>query len=398
MNCEEMMNIRQVRHGMKLRAGEEGMQRHIRWIYFADAAVEFTDKYKLADFIYGEELVIITNKRFTDDEDAFLEMLDGINRKNVAGVVIDEGNITPQMIRYCNEQKLPLFEMTLKIRMVDFSHLVCSALVEEESNANSRERILSSILFSSEIHSSDIREQAEHLDIDLSQRHMAVVVRLYDTEDHKASSMREPVQKLISNALMLFGLHHPLMLWQVNKSVLMLPADFFSRDLLVSILENIERQITTRCQTGVRIGIGSAYQEIEDLKKSYVEAKNALGILGNIHRDQNIFFYENLGIYSMIAQIDNPHFMTEYVKNTLGPLIKADQMQEGSLLGTLEAYLRNNCNANATAESLFIHKNTLRYRMDKIRRILDRDLDHIDQFLELELAFAILHYQENQNS
>ena len=114
--------------------------------------------------------------------------------------------------------------------------------------------------------------------------------------------------------------------------------------------------------------------------------------------DHKVDIYENLGIYSMIAQIDNPHFMTEYVKNTLGPLIKADQMQEGSLLGTLEAYLRNNCNANATAESLFIHKNTLRYRMDKIRRILDRDLDHIDQFLELELAFAILHYQENQNS
>ena len=72
-------------------------------------------------------------------------------------------------------------------------------------------------------------------------------------------------------------------------------------------------------------------------------------------------------------------------------------MQEGDLCETLEAYLMHDCNANATAESLFIHRNTMRYRLDKIRHILDIDLSELSECLELKLAFAILKYRKNRD-
>ena len=71
-------------------------------------------------------------------------------------------------------------------------------------------------------------------------------------------------------------------------------------------------------------------------------------------------------------------------------------MQEGELCETLEAYIEHGCNANATAEALFIHRNTMRYRMDKIKRILEDDLNDISVFLELKLAFAIKRYRDNR--
>ena len=109
-----------------------------------------------------------------------------------------------------------------------------------------------------------------------------------------------------------------------------------------------------------------------------------------------IYFYEKLGIYSLIAQISNGKFLDDYVESRIGELIKADQMQEGGLCETLETYLAHNCNANAAAEYLFIHRNTMRYRMDKIKRILDDDINDMEVFLELKLAFAIKRYRENR--
>jgi len=84
------------------------------------------------------------------------------------------------------------------------------------------------------------------------------------------------------------------------------------------------------------------------------------------------------------------------MESRIGKLIKADQMQEGELCETLEAYLEHNCNANATAEALYIHRNTMRYRMDKIRKILEDDISDLSVFLELKLAFAIKRYRENR--
>ncbi len=62
----------------------------------------------------------------------------------------------------------------------------------------------------------------------------------------------------------------------------------------------------------------------------------------------------------------------------------------------METYLEHNCNANAAAEALFIHRNTMRYRMDKIKRILDDDISDMSVSLELKLAFAIKRYRDNR--
>ena len=97
--------------------------------------------------------------------------------------------------------------------------------------------------------------------------------------------------------------------------------------------------------------------------------------------EEKVYFYENLGIYSLIAQISNGKFLDEYMESRIGKLIKADQMQEGELCETLEAYLEHN---------------TMRYRMDKIRKILEDDISDLSVFLELKLAFAIKRYRENR--
>lgn len=406
MNCEDLMNMKQIRNGMKLVAGEKGVDRNIRWIYFADCVQCLKEGFNLAELIHGEELVIVTNESLTGDDEKIIDMIRVMFSKNIAGFVINEGQISQRVIDYCNEIELPLYELSVELHLIDLSQIVCKALVEEESNTNSRERILSSILYTDNLNVEEIMEQANYLGVNLSGKYRIVVIQMHEPEglpnqkktadEGHLMEVRENIKKSIETEFRSYGMRHLMVLSQPNAAVVLLPAELFSRDLLITILTNIMNRGEGKYHISMKAGVGTAYEYIEDFKKSYQEAKNALAISKIVTREQKVYFYENLGIYSLIAQITNGKFLDDYIESRIGKLIKADQMQEGELCETLETYLEHNCNANATAEALFIHRNTMRYRMDKIKRILDDDINDMSIFLELKLAFAIKRYRDNR--
>ena len=406
MNCEDLMNMKQIRKGMKLIAGEKGINRNIRWIYFADCIQCLNDDFNVAELIHGEELVIVTNESLTDNDEKILDMIRVMIDKDIAGFVINEGQISKQVIDYCNEIELPLFELSVDLHLIDLSQIVCKALVEEESNTNSRERIFATILYNDNLNIEEIMEQTNYLGVNLSGEYRVVVLQMYEHNgDVNGKSMlnevylmevRESTKKSIETEFRSYGIRHLMVLSQHNSAAILLPAELFSRDLLIAILTNIMKREEGKYHIFMKAGVGTAYEYIKDFKKSFQEARNALSISNMVTKKQKVYFYEDLGIYSLIAQISNGQFLDDYVENKIGKLIKADQMQDGDLCETLETYLEHNCNANATAEALFIHRNTMRYRMDKIKRILNDDINDMSMFLELKLAFAIKKYRENR--
>lgn len=406
MNGEDLMNMKQIKEGMRLVAGERGIDRNIRWIYFADCVQCLKEDFDLAEFIHGEELVIVTNESLTGDDDKIIEMIQAMFGKNIAGFVINEGQISQKVIDYCNDIELPLYELSLDLHLIDLSQIVCKALVKEEINTNSRERILSSILYTDNLDIKEILDQASYLGVDLSGKHRIVIVHMHEKKRKTDSSKQvdegqlmeiyENLKKRIEAKFRAHGLRYVMLLSQPDAAVILLPADLFSRDLLTMILTNIMNEEEALYEVSMKAGVGTAYEYIQDFKNSYQEAKNALSISKIASQEEKVFFYENLGIYSIIAQINNGKFLDDYIESKIGKLIKADNMQEGELCETLEAYIEHGCNANATAEALFIHRNTMRYRMDKIKRILEDDLNDISVFLELKLAFAIKRYRDNR--
>lgn len=406
MNCEDLMNMKQIRNGMKLVAGEKGVGRNIRWIYFADCVQCLKDEVDLTELIHGEELVIVTNESLTGNDEKIIDMIRVMYSKNIAGFVINEGQISQSVIDYCNEIELPLYELSVNLHLIDLSQIVCKALVEEESNTNSRERILSSILYTEHLDVEGIMEQANYLGVNLSGKHRIVVLHVNAPEgvekkkqqldEGRLMEIRENIKKSVETEFRSYSMRHLMVLSQGEYVVTLLPSEVFSKDLLVTILMNIMKRGEANYHISMKSGIGTGYEYLEDFKKSYQEAKNALTISRIAPNEEKVYFYENLGIYSLIAQISNGKFLDEYMESRIGRLIKADQMQEGELCETLEAYLEHNCNANATAEALYIHRNTMRYRMDKIRKILEDDISDLSVFLELKLAFAIKRYRENR--
>lgn len=83
-----------------------------------------------------------------------------------------------------------------------------------------------------------------------------------------------------------------------------------------------------------------------------------------------------------------------FYKRELGKLIEYDKINNTQLCQTLEVYLENDKVTATTAEALFIHRNTLRYRLQKIRALLDKDLDKTTNYVDIVLAFKIKKYTE----
>lgn len=136
-------------------------------------------------------------------------------------------------------------------------------------------------------------------------------------------------------------------------------------------------------------GIGNNYDELRKLDKCFKEAKIALSIAKSFSSSQSdkILLYESLGIYRIISMIDNLDELKTFCNDFLSDLKEYDKNHNDVLMETLHVYLKNNCIIKETAKSLFIHSNTVTYRLKKIQSILKHDLNALE--VRLTYLFAL---------
>ncbi|UAL53039.1 PucR family transcriptional regulator [Metabacillus dongyingensis] len=141
----------------------------------------------------------------------------------------------------------------------------------------------------------------------------------------------------------------------------------------------------------VYAGIGNEYSSILQLKKSYLEALEVINAAKFIGTPEKLpFIYSKLGIFRYLETISKHHGMTGYNNKNLQILQKKDQESQTRLLQTLEIYLLNNCRIKPTAEQLFIHTNTLKYRINQIADLTSIDFDDFHARIQLYIDLQLI--------
>jgi PucR family transcriptional regulator, purine catabolism regulatory protein len=155
-----------------------------------------------------------------------------------------------------------------------------------------------------------------------------------------------------------------------------------------------DEQTGNRLQTAIRriypslqvaVAIGREYDDLVDFHHSYREAAETLTLGQQLHGPHFVAAYDQMVIYRLLGEVPTDG-LERHVEEALGPLIEFDRHHNGALLETLECYLRNNRNRAATARELFVHYNTLRYRLNRIERLLGGRTDERGVWLTIELA------------
>lgn len=398
MNCTDMIQMPELKDVLKLKAGENGLWHPVRWIYFADCLQCIKSEYMIENYIHGGEFVILTNRSVTDDSEMLMTLIGQMWEHGIAALGINEGQISEELLEYCEEKKLPLFELPEKFPLIDLSQIMCRRLVQEENDRNAAEQLFSSILDAEHLSREHVMAQARQLNIDLEG---SFCVAEFAFESLKSGGDKEDsltlgqnIKRMINTEFSFYTKEDILILPQAGYILVLIPVsqpgDGQIRDILVQIVERVQRELGI----SLSVGIGNSASYLDEVKRSRSEASAAIRAASATGMSGRIFFYKDQGIYTLISHIDDTRVLDEYVETQIGKLLRYDELNAGNLCETLENYLAHSCNAKKTAEDMFLHRNTLNYRMKKISELLNCEFEDLDKCLALKLAFLIIKYRE----
>ena len=159
--------------------------------------------------------------------------------------------------------------------------------------------------------------------------------------------------------------------------------------------EKIEKRIEKELGIKTYIGIGTPANHLRELADRFKEAHIAIDIGRVFDVDKTIICYENLGIGRLIYQLPTTLcdiFLSEVFKRN--PIESLDQ----ETLLTIDKFFENNLNVSETSRKLFVHRNTLVYRLEKIKKITGLDLREFDHAIVFRVALMVKKYLISQES
>lgn len=152
---------------------------------------------------------------------------------------------------------------------------------------------------------------------------------------------------------------------------------------------SIEESLRSGSESTVVVGIGTVATHLRDLAKAYKEAQIAIEVGKVFDTEKYVINYENLGIGRLIYQLPTTlceMFLQEvFKKNPIDALDK-------ETLFTIHKFFENNLNVSETARKLFVHRNTLVYRLEKIKKITGLDLREFDDAITFKVALMVKKY------
>ncbi len=168
---------------------------------------------------------------------------------------------------------------------------------------------------------------------------------------------------------------------ETKKSIEMADLEKLAR----SIIDTLSGEFYTHCT----IGIGTIVDGIKELSTSFKEAQIALEVGKVFDTEKTIVSYENLGIARIIYQLPTTlceTFLKEVFKS--GSIESLDQ----ETLFTIQKFFENNLNVSETSRKLFVHRNTLVYRLEKIKKLTGLDLREFEHAIVFKIALMVKKY------
>ena len=154
--------------------------------------------------------------------------------------------------------------------------------------------------------------------------------------------------------------------------------------------DEIRKKVNEKVDFTVTVGIGEYKDDVFAIKESYEEAKEAISVSRAISKENNTSSYEKLGAYRLLDSFYNKEKAEKFLNSYLGDLIAYEEKNNINLIKSLKILIRNDWNMKEAAKKLYIHYNTMKYRMNKVEDILNVDLSKSEDRFNLNLSLKLL--------
>lgn len=379
---EDMLIIASEKFGMKMIAGRNGWANSISWLLMVED-LTITKNFR------GKELTVTTGLGF-DTEDKLMALVNILDEHHGAGIIINTGfyihEVPEKVIRFCDDHDLPLLIVPWDVEM---SEMIKDLTVRIFLQSQTDEQISAAFIKAIEqpIHADEYKEDLSSA-FDIDGRFQ---VALFTTED--LDSMDSMERKRIGYRLQIYleNISHNAHFFYYN-GYFVLVFNAVDKNSTEEIIDGFVGRAKRRMKDKeTYVGIGSAVNDVTNLHVSY---ERALYAVENARQTgSRLVFFDDLGVLRLLYSISDPLIAGEMGEDVLRPLLDYDEEHKSALTETLYQYLKANGSVNAVSKEMFVHKNTIVYRIGRIKELLNCELENEEERLKYYLACMIIKTQ-----
>ncbi len=230
----------------------------------------------------------------------------------------------------------------------------------------------------------DIYNRAKKLHIETSVKR---VVYIIETKNEKDNNALETVRTLFASRTRDF-------ITAVDEKNIILVREVKATETYEDLEKTanvILDMLNTEAMTKVHVAFGTVVGEIKEVSRSYKEAKMALDVGKIFYSDKNVIAYNKLGIGRLIYQLPIP-LCRMFIKEIFEG--KSPDEFDDETLATINKFFENSLNVSETSRQLYIHRNTLVYRLDKLQKGTGLDLRVFEDAITFKIALMVVKYMK----
>ncbi|MGX4599121.1 PucR family transcriptional regulator [Faecalimicrobium sp. JNUCC 81] len=389
--CRDLFQLKNFSKA-KLLAGEKGLNREISWPY-----VRMTES--ISQWLYGGELIFVIYTDIKKDDNSFLLLIEECIDKKLSGIVIliddkDINSIPKDVLDRADEEKFPVFIMPWNIKLIDITQEILFKSEQKHEEKKNAKHFFESIIFSQDQLHEDIHTLAEFYNIKLRPFHYICIFKIENISNvsYDLEQISKHIIHSLEEALNIESQTLIPMEYANNLMFLIFSNDYNEGNKSLETVEAVFNLVSSKySEVEISLSFSRIRETNSEIKKSFKEAFKALSMIDICHRDSKIIKYKELGIVRWLVELADIKEIQQYCYENLGPILEHDKNHGMDLIGTLKCYFQNNRHLLKTSQELFIHRNTLIYRLSTIKDLLKIDLD--DAMIDLELFNSILIYE-----
>lgn len=400
---QDLLTLPSLSH-MKLIGGASGLSRPVTWPYVILCP-------PIDEWVSGGEFLIYYGANAIVEKVELQQLVREAAANDASGILflvgehyILEENLDAELAQLADELSIPVFSHTSLAYVNSITKDIISLIQNRD-----REQTTANMFWYSLFFESTDTDQVSTLDRALflgylpSYTYCVYILQLMNAEEYfdKLESTRKGFAETASEFFRMIatkleyqsrkennsGWHIAknkanIFVFPVNTSAQEQKADQF----IISTCQRLESQYP-----GTRFYAGKGYKrpQLSGIRRSFIEAQRCLLAHSLIGNNKKMISYHELGFYQLLFEIPFASVTTEYAARFLDPILAYDKEHDSHLLETLTVFLNCRCNKVQTAKELFLHRNSLLGRLEKLEQLINASLDDPEILFQLQAAIRI---------
>ena len=311
----------------------------------------------------------------------------------------------------------PLFTMPWNVPLLDFFEELGHAISYLDDRKDIEDSLLAEIIFGNCINTSSIEQKCRQMGYDLGvleqvfvlhlseQNSKEICNRLKYNNDEPSDECTWKKQRITNDQIRSYAqtlkeyfsqCNYPAIVSCYGDRIIGFMRNCAGdRKKIIEIFERFAKFLQNDPnEIEYTLNIGETCENLSKLQKSFHETSKTNSVLEHINRKNKIVFYDEIGFYRMLMSYENTAPMQQFANEVLSPVIQYEKKAHTQLIETMWAYFECDCNLQRTADKLFSHKNTVKYRLHRVEQLTGKNFTNRYQSQELYNALMIYYFLE----